>query len=154
MSIEAVWLEWNCSSFRNQSTASTTTCEAQPQMNSVSFARNAQDDQKKHDKRDFRHLVRKVKEDRRATLQDTTKKMTVQVSPLPTTRPHHETGLFSRVVPKKPFSIAKHIVCRLEFARKHKNDTMQLWNSVCWTDEANFWVGMNFRKPLLWKKAY
>src|ERR1700692_3864624 len=71
---------------------------------------------KKTTERDLRTLVRIVRDDRRATLQDITNRMPTKVHPNTIRTRLHELGLNSRIAKKKPFLKAEHIQNRKNFA--------------------------------------
>lgn len=51
-----------------------------------------------------------------------------------------EVGLYGRIAARKPFLRAENKKKRLEWARKHKNLTLDQWKNVLWSDESKFEV--------------
>ena len=50
----------------------------------------------------------------------------------------NSAGLHGCVAVKKPLLRPANIKSRLEFARRHKNWTVQQWDTVLWSDESVF----------------
>jgi transposase len=61
-------------------------------------------------------------------------------------------GLESRIKRKKPLLTRKHRQCRLLFAKKYRNWTMEDWNRVIWSDESKFTVFGSDGREYCWKK--
>lgn len=103
--------------------------------------------------RDSRSLVRILKKDRRASLNDITNQSPAKVHCNTVRKALHDEGFHSRVAVKKPFLTAAHRRKRLDFAKKHKDWTVEDWNRVLWTDESTFEIGLNSRVVLVWRTA-
>ena len=83
-------------------------------------------------------LVRFVKKHPFATARDVIKELELKVSEN-TVRRHHDTaGLFSYKAAKKSFISEKNRKARLEFARAHKNWSVEQWGHILWSDESKF----------------
>lgn len=104
--------------------------------------------------RDLRGLVRFSKKNRRAVLSDVTNSAAVKVSDRTVRRHLRKEGIFARVAVQKPFLTDQHKARRLEFAKVHRNWTVEQWEKVVWTDESSFEIGKNFRRVLVWRTAY
>lgn len=102
--------------------------------------------------RDMRTLERTVKKDREAPLRDITNTMPTKVSTSTVRRALHSRGIINGVAIRKPFLSKDHITRRLQFAKKHKDWTVEEWRKVIWTDEASFEVGKNVRRRRIWRK--
>ena len=50
----------------------------------------------------------------------------------------HEAGLYGRVALKKPFLKKANKQKRLNWAREHKDWTVEQWEKVLWSDESKF----------------
>ena len=49
-----------------------------------------------------------------------------------------DAGLNGRIARRKPLLQPRHKIARLQWAREHKDWTMEQWNSVVWSDESKF----------------
>jgi len=102
--------------------------------------------------RDERALVRTVKRERDAPLQDITNTLPSKVSTRTVQRTLHSRGIASCVSVKKPFLTKERKVKRLMFAKDHKDWTVDQWRKVIWTDESTFEVGKNVRRRRVWRE--
>ena len=67
-------------------------------------------------------------------------------------RKHCETGLYGRIVGKKPLLRKQNNVKRLQWAKAHKAWTIEQWNKVFWTDKSKFKIfGLNRRIYMWWR---
>jgi len=97
---------------------------------------------KKLSDRDVRAIIRVSKTHRCSTLSEITNICSTQVSRSTIRRALHESGIFSRIVVKKPFLTHRHMSQRLAFAQKYCGWTIKEWERVVWTDESTFEVGI------------
>lgn len=67
-------------------------------------------------------------------------------------RTFQRNGLESRVRRKKPLLRKKHRQQRLDFAKKHKNWTVEQWSKVVWSDESKFQIFGSDGRLYCWKK--
>ena len=47
----------------------------------------------------------------------------------------HQSGHYGRVARWKPFLSKKHMIARLEFAKRHLKDSQTMRNKILWSDE-------------------
>jgi transposase len=109
---------------------------------------------KKLTPRNVRHLLKFARGNRRRTLNDFRKALTVKVSNRTLRRALHANGFHCRVAKKKPFLMERHIRERLAFARKYKNWTKDDWRKVLWTDESSFERGKYSRQHRVWRRPH
>lgn len=64
-----------------------------------------------------------------------------------------EAGLNGRVAKRKPLLRAVNKQKRLEFAKKHRNWTIDQWKSVLWTDESKFEIFGSRRRQYVRRKV-
>jgi transposase len=102
--------------------------------------------------RDTRVLMRNVKKARDTPLQDITNSLPTKVSTSTVRKTLHSWNILSGMSVRKPFLTDKHVARRLEFARKHKDWTVEQWRKVIWTDESTFEVGKNPRHRRVWRE--
>ena len=64
----------------------------------------------------------------------------------------HQSGLYGRVARRKPFLSARHMKARIEFAKKHMEDSQTMRNKILWSDETKIELfGVN-SKRYVWRK--
>src|SRR4029434_9171588 len=64
----------------------------------------------------------------------------------------HRSGLYGRVARWKPLLSARHIKARIEFAKKHMEDSQTMRNKILWSDETKIELfGVN-SKRYVWRK--
>ena len=78
--------------------------------------------------------------------------VTTEISTRTARRRAHELGFNNRVACKKPFLKEHHQRLWLQFARAHKNWTVEDWKKVLWTDESSFEIGKFSRQVVFWRK--
>ena len=49
-----------------------------------------------------------------------------------------DAGLNGRIARRKPLLLPRHKAARLQWAKEHKDWTVEKWNSVVWSDESKF----------------
>jgi len=64
-----------------------------------------------------------------------------------------KNGFKSKVKSKKPFLSKKHMLRRLNFARKYKNWTIEDWKKIIWSDECKFILVDSNGRQYCWKKS-
>jgi transposase len=105
--------------------------------------------------RDFRHLVRLLKEDRKSTLNVLTNKFIESTSTEACTRTIqrylHEKGFYSRVGKRKPFINEKNSKIRFKWAQE-RLDWEEEWKFVVWSDESRFEVFGGDGRTYVWRK--
>lgn len=96
------------------------------------------------DSRGERRLVRIVRSDRRATLPQITNNYNngdqKKVSQHTVQRSLLRMGLRSRRPSRVPLLTAHHRQQRLQWAREHRNWTIEEWKAVTWSDELRFLI--------------
>uniref|UniRef100_A0AAZ3SP42 Transposase Tc1-like domain-containing protein n=1 Tax=Oncorhynchus tshawytscha TaxID=74940 RepID=A0AAZ3SP42_ONCTS len=64
----------------------------------------------------------------------------------------HQSGLYGRVVRWKPLLSKKHITARLEFDKRHLQDSQTMRNKILWSDETKIELfGLNTKRHI-WGK--
>uniref|UniRef100_A0A8C7LE52 Transposase n=1 Tax=Oncorhynchus kisutch TaxID=8019 RepID=A0A8C7LE52_ONCKI len=64
----------------------------------------------------------------------------------------HQSGLYGRVVRRKPLLGKRHMTARLEFAKRHLKDSQTMRNKTLWSDETKIELfGLN-AKHHIWRK--
>ena len=64
----------------------------------------------------------------------------------------HQSGLYGRVARQKPLLSKRHMISRLEFAKRHLKDSQTMRNKILWSDETKIeHVGLN-AKFQVWRK--
>ena len=62
----------------------------------------------------------------------------------------HQSGLYGGVARQKPLLRTRHTTARLEFAKRHLNDSQTMRNKILWSDEAKIELqGLNAK---IWRK--
>ena len=97
-------------------------------------------------------LKRAVKQDRTRTFIQLQQELPVKVSTHTISKALHEMNLRSRVATKKPFISDKNRAKRLNFAKQHKDWTIDQWKQVIFSDESSFEVGKNPKKVKVWRE--
>ena len=85
-----------------------------------------------------RKLVRDVTVNPSVTLKDlqvSMSEMGVSVHQSTISCSLHKTDLYGQVARKKPLLKKTHLKARMEFTKKHLNDTAGMWRKVLWSDE-------------------
>ena len=85
-----------------------------------------------------RKIVRHVKKNPFASARETIRELQLDISENTVRRRLDHAGLHSYRAAKKPFISAKNRKARLEFAKTHKNWTIDQWKRVLWSDESKF----------------
>jgi transposase len=83
-------------------------------------------------------LVREAKAKPSLTLkdlQDSAAKAGTEVHKSTISRVLHKDGLHGRVSRKKPLLKKNHIKAYLKFAKRHREEPIQFWQNVLWSDE-------------------
>uniref|UniRef100_A0AAZ3SXJ5 Transposase Tc1-like domain-containing protein n=1 Tax=Oncorhynchus tshawytscha TaxID=74940 RepID=A0AAZ3SXJ5_ONCTS len=64
----------------------------------------------------------------------------------------HQSGLYGRVVRRKPLLSKRHMIARLEFAKRYLKDSQTMRNKILWSDETTIELfGLNV-KLQVWRK--
>ena len=64
----------------------------------------------------------------------------------------HQSGLYGRVVRRKPLLSKRHMTARLEFAKMHLKDSQTMRNKILWSDVTEIeLLGVNGRRHV-WRK--
>ena len=80
-------------------------------------------------------------------LQSSVSEMGVSVHTSTISRSLHKAGLYGRVARKKPLLKKPHLKARMEFAKKHVDDTADMWKKVLWSDETKIELfGLNSKR--------
>jgi hypothetical protein len=86
------------------------------------------------------------------TLRDITNTVNAPVSRQTVSRRLNETGIKSYAARQKPFLKPEHIAKRLQWALKHQHWTIEDWARVIWSDECSIVVGLNTKRPRIWRR--
>ena len=73
-----------------------------------------------------------------ASARDTIRKLELNVLENTVRRHLDDAGLYSYSAAKKPFKSEKNRKARLEFAKAHRNWTVEQWRRIVWSDESKF----------------
>ncbi len=76
----------------------------------------------------------------------------IQVSTETIRRTLRRNGLESRIKKKKPYLKKTHRKRRLDFAKRHRNWTVEDWKKVIWSDESKFMLFGSDGRQYCWKK--
>ncbi len=102
-----------------------------------------------------RALVREVKKNPKITvaeLQRCIREMGESCRKSTITAALHQSGLYGRVVRRKPLLSARHMKARMEFAKKHLKDSKMVTNKILWSDGTKIELfGLN-SKRYVWRK--
>jgi transposase len=79
-------------------------------------------------------------------------KENISISPPTIRRILRENGLVSRIKKKKPYLSRIHQKRRLEFAKEHKDWTIEDWSKIIWSDESKFKIFGSDGKQYYWKR--
>lgn len=93
-----------------------------------------------YDKRSLKHLLI---QDYHYLLADISNLIATNVSSSTIYTIAHELSFQSQITAIKLFLNAKYIAKRLEFVKVHKNQTIEDWQCIIWTDESTFEVRKN-----------
>uniref|UniRef100_A0AAY5K4D1 C2H2-type domain-containing protein n=2 Tax=Esox lucius TaxID=8010 RepID=A0AAY5K4D1_ESOLU len=106
-------------------------------------------------KRTRRALVKEVTENPKATLKEpqsfsaetgeTAKRTTISAA-------LHQSGLYGIVARRKPLLSKKHMTCRLEFAKRHLNDTESMREKILWSGETKVELLCLSAKGYAWRR--
>jgi transposase len=106
-------------------------------------------------KRDTRHLVRLLKTNRKASLNNLTNEFiestSTNVCSRTVQRYLHEEGFYGRVGKRKPFVNERNRKIRLEWSRERINWKGE-WNFIIWSDESRFEVFGGDGCDYVWRK--
>ena len=61
-----------------------------------------------------------------------------------------EAGLYGRIALKKPLLMNQNNVKKLQWAKVYKDQTIEQWNKVLWTDESKFKIIGSTRRVYVW----
>lgn len=64
----------------------------------------------------------------------------------------HRSKLYGRVAMRKPLLKKTHIRSRLEFAKKHVDDSMVKWKKILWSDETKIELFGHQTRRYVWRK--
>uniref|UniRef100_A0A8C4SU77 Transposase Tc1-like domain-containing protein n=1 Tax=Erpetoichthys calabaricus TaxID=27687 RepID=A0A8C4SU77_ERPCA len=84
-----------------------------------------------------RALVREVKKNPKITLaelQRCSQEMGESCRKSTITAALHQSGLYGRVACRKPLLSARHMIARMEFAKRHLKDSEMVRNKILWSD--------------------
>ena len=107
--------------------------------------------------RDRRSLKRLVKKNRRSSVQMITSEFnegTKKVSPRTIRRELKNMHLRKCKSTKKLLVSATNRKKRLEFARNHRNWTVEQWKKVVWSDESRFTLFQNDGRVRVWREPH
>ena len=88
--------------------------------------------------REDRPILKEVKKNPKITAKELKENLQLGLSLTRIRSRIHENGLTGRVCRAKPLLSAKHIKARKEFARQYKDQPMEFWYSVIFSDESKF----------------
>ena len=101
---------------------------------------------RKTTKREDRYLLRAAKQFNNVPLHDISKIVNIPVSKATISRRLHENGYGRYIAQKKPHLSRKNINERLEWAKQHKDWTIDQWKKVIWSDETLLQVGHSSKR--------
>ena len=90
-------------------------------------------------------LAREVRRNPRVTLTEPSRRSTILAA-------LHQSGLYGRVARQKPLLSKRHMTARLEFAKRHLEDSETMWIKILRSDETKMErFGLN-TKHHVWRK--
>jgi len=98
---------------------------------------------RKTSEREDRYILCALKQNDDLPLQDITNKIDLGISERTLQRRRSEAGLGSYIAVEKPGLSAENVGKRLEWAKQHKDWTIEDWKRVIWSDESSIWIGVN-----------
>ena len=112
---------------------------------------------KKTSVREDRALVRYSLSDRRLTSPELRQRMELElgvtISSSTIRKRLNSNGLRGCVAVKKPLLRPANVNGRLEFARRHKNWTVQQWDTVLWSDESAFQLFCGAKRAIVRRRV-
>ena len=102
--------------------------------------------QRKTSEREDRYILRALQQTYDLPLQDITNIIGLGISERTVRRRRSEAGLGSYIAFEKPALSAENVHKRLDWAKKHKDWTIEKWKKVIWSDESSIWIGVNPRR--------
>jgi transposase len=104
--------------------------------------------------RDGRHLMQTLNKNRKTTInelhEDFVTSTSTNISQITLKRHLHKNNIYGRVGVKKPFVNAANKIKRLAWAKK-KNNWIDEWANVIWSDESRFEVFKGDGKRYVWR---
>ena len=107
--------------------------------------------------REERTFIRKIKEDRKASLEQITESYNqlglTQISTSTARRVLHKNDYFGRIGKRKPFVSEDNRKRRLKWCQEHKFWDEE-WDSIIWSDESRFLLFENDGQQWVWRKPH
>lgn len=107
--------------------------------------------------RDTRQLVRTVKKNRKAAVEEITENfasgLNISVSKRTVQRVLHEQGFYGRAGVRKPLVSAKNRERRLKWCYERKSWRNE-WDSVLWSDESRYLIFQNDSHQWVWRRPH
>ena len=109
------------------------------------------------DEQSTRQLVRTVKKNRKAAVEEITHEfasgLNISVSKRTVQRVLHKEGFYARVGVRKPFVSETNRTRRLKWSEERKSWTDE-WNSVIWSDESRYLIFQNDSRQWVWRRPH
>lgn len=96
-------------------------------------------------------LIHEVTEKRHAPLREIVNNLGFTCSLSTIKNALYDSGLYSHVAAKKPYTSEKHACARVEWCKKHKDLSIYEWRKVIFSDEACVEIGKQSRQLRVWR---